>query len=457
MFASFLLSSAAAASSLTLLLHDPGAREGPSEGCDVALCTSLLERIEAAERRVDLAVYGLRGQPVLLGALERARARGVSVRVVVDADVHGAHTYDDTAALLALVAPHHATDAASDRRAAAERRRLDLPDRCERPPGFRGPLQCLVYDLGDRCLFARYASREPIVFEGHIMHHKFAVVDERHVWTGSTNLSDSGTGGYNANLAVLVDSPRVAAWYTAEFEELYAGRFHHDKRPGAPRTARLADGTVVSVWFSPQDRPLTRAVRPLVAGARRSVDVAAFFLTHSELARDLIEAHRRGVRIRVLLDATGAANEYSKHEVLRAAGIPVKVDDLGGKMHAKTLLVDGRILVAGSMNLTSAGEGGNDENTLVIEQAAAAADWQRWFEGLWASVDDRWLHAQPDPESRDSRSACRDGMDNDHDGRVDAADPGCSANPPPLPARPPQDVVRKPYGGCVAPWSPGNR
>lgn len=453
MFAPLFHAAPALASSLTLFLHHPSGEARPAEACEIPLCASLLERVEAADRSVDLAIYGLRGQPTLLEALDRARARGVRVRVVVDADVRGENYYADTPALLGLVAPHHATDVASDRRAAAELRRLDLPDRCERPTGFGGPLQCLAYDLGDRCLYARHASREPIVFAGHIMHHKFAVIDERWVWTGSTNLSDSGTGGYNANLAVLVDSPRVASWYAGEFAELYAGRFHHEKRPGGARTAHLDDGTVVSAWFSPQDAPLTRAVRPLVAGAQRSVDVAAFFLTHRELVRDLVEAHLRGVRVRVLIDATGASNEYSKHPILRAAGIPVKVDDLGGKMHAKTLLVDGRHLVAGSMNLTSAGEGGNDENTLVIEQPAAAAAWGAWFDALWADVDDRWLLADPDPESRDSGASCVDGVDNDHDGLVDRADPGCSSRPPPLPPRPPQEVVRKPVDGCVAPWA----
>lgn len=450
--APFLASILVLASSLTLFLHAPDEQARPSEACEIPLCTVLLERIEAATRRIDLAVYGLRGQPVLLDALARARARGVRLRVVVDADEKGHNYYADTPALLALAAPYHRSDVADDRRAAAQRARRPFRDHCERPPGFAGPLQCLTYDLGHRCLYARHASREPFVSGGHIMHHKFAVIDDRWVWTGSANLSDSDTGGYSANVAVLVDSPRVASWYAEEFELLYSGRFHHDKPPGGSRTARLADGTLVSGWFSPQDVPLTRAVRPLVQGARRSVDVAAFFLTHRELARDLVDAHLRGVRVRVLLDATGASNEYSKHPILRAAGIPVKIDDHGGKMHAKTLLIDNRVLVAGSMNLTSAGEGGNDENTLIIEQARAVADWTRWFDALWRSTDERWLHDDPDPESADSRGACHDGIDNDHDGLVDEADPGCSALPPPRPARPPHVVVPKPPTGCMAPW-----
>ena len=49
-----------------------------------------------------------------------------------------------------------------------------------------------------------------------------------------------------------------------------------------------------------------------------------FYLTSKELASALIKAHLRGVKVRVINDATSARNEYTKHEALRAAGIDVK-------------------------------------------------------------------------------------------------------------------------------------
>ena len=58
----------------------------------------------------------------------------------------------------------------------------------------------LAYDLGE----ARRGTCQPRnVYQRSIMHNKFFVVDRRWVWTGSANLSDSGTGGYNANIVAV--------------------------------------------------------------------------------------------------------------------------------------------------------------------------------------------------------------------------------------------------------------
>jgi phosphatidylserine/phosphatidylglycerophosphate/cardiolipin synthase-like enzyme len=318
---------------------------------------------------------------------------------------------------------------------------------CARPPGFEGPLQCLAVDLGDRCYLTAHVSREAITFKGDIMHDKFVVIDERYVWTGSTNASNSGTGGYNANQVWLVDSPTVAGWYRNEFEQMFTeGRYHASKESRGPMRTSIGDDVQLEVLFSPQDKPITNNVIPLVRQAHDRIDIAVFFLTHKKLAQELIWAHNRGVQVRVILDATAATNGYTKHEILRAAGIPVKIEDWGGKMHAKSAVIDGHTVIAGSMNWTNAGEWGNDENTIIVRSERHAKQYQQWFDGLWAQISDRWLQGRPDPESRDSGTACQDGVDNDYDDLDDTSDPGCSATPPPLPALPPFTIVKKPAG-----------
>jgi phosphatidylserine/phosphatidylglycerophosphate/cardiolipin synthase-like enzyme len=261
------------------------------------------------------------------------------------------------------------------------------------------------------------------------MHNKFFVVDSRYVWTGSTNISDSGTGGYNANLVALLDAPHVAKWYVDEFEQMYTGgRYHALKHSAGVHQAELGNA-FVELLFSPQDHPIKAAVRPLLQQARERIDIAVFFLTHKLIAEDLIETHRRGVKVRIILDATGATNEYTKHELLRAAGIPVKVESWGGKMHMKSAAIDGKTVIAGSMNWTSSGEFSNDENTLLIHGDEIAQQYHAFFDTTWNGLDERWLTKDPAPESRDSGTACTDGSDNDFDGLVDAEDPGCSGTP----------------------------
>lgn len=430
------------AGSIRLLLHAPQG-VGPQPECATELCTSLAGLIDGADKTIDFAIYGVRGQPRIVEAMRQAQARGVLVRGVVDRDADGLNYYADTEAFVkALGKVRDDGEVDQRRRKEAERTRYPEP-RCDRPEGYLGPVQCLAYDLGDRCLLAVHSSRDALDQGAAIMHNKFVVVDSRVVWTGSTNVSDTCSGGYNANLVTVIDSRRIAAGYLAEVDQMYEdGRFHEDKRSAGPLRVAVGDAEV-ELMFSPQDSPIRERVRTLIKGARERIDVAVFYFTHKLLTADLIDAHLRGVEVRVILDATAASNGFTKHELLRAVGIPVKVENWGGKMHMKSAVIDGRTVITGSMNWTTAGNDTNDENVVIVHSEALAAQYAEFYEALWADIDDRWLTDNPDPESRDSGTACTDGIDNDYDGVIDAEDPGCGDTPPPADPLPPWRIVDK--------------
>lgn len=435
------------------MFADPLSFDAPGDRCELDTCTRLLRLIQGAKATVDFAVYGMRNQTELLDALEDAQARGVAVRGVVDRDSGGENYYASTDLWVSRLGNiRDDLQAESDLDGAQEEQESFKPP-CDRPPGFDGPLQCLAYDLGDYWLTAAHASRENFVDpdgEGgpnRIMHNKFFVVDGRWVWTGSSNISDSGTGGYNANVVAVVDSPQLASIYTAEFEQMWSGRFHILKEPDGVERLQIG-GTEASVWFSPQDDAMRFGVEALVARAENRIDIAVFYLTNKYVTADLIAAHNRGVAVRVIVDATSANNGYSKHELLREAGIPVKVENWGGKMHMKAAVIDRQTLVLGSMNWTRAGEDTNDENTLILRSEALAAEFESFFDYLWDSIPQEWsqLGARPDPESSASSTACADGVDNDFDGFADGEDPGCGDSAPQLPALPPHRIIAKSEG-----------
>ena len=432
------------AGSLELLLQNPLQYATPGDRCASRTCTRLLDWIHAAESTIDFAIYGARDQTLILEALSAAQARGVKVRGYVDRDRQGTNYYsstDEWTRRLGVIADDQARESSPTPFAGRPR--------CQRPAGFAGPLQCLAYNLGNFWLLAEHASREDFTDPSgsgtnRIMHNKFFVVDSKRVWTGSANISDSGTGGYSANATIAAESATLADVYTREFERLARRTGPRDKKSSAvPRPLRVGDA-IVEPWFSPQDRPMRYAVQPLIARATSTIDVSIFFLTHKYVAADLINAHRRGVRVRIIVDATSATNGYTKHELLRVAGIPLKVENWGGKMHAKAAAIDGEFLILGSMNWTSAGDNANDENTLILRSRRLAAEYGVWFERLWQSIPNRWLAraARPDPESADSGSACADGVDNDFDELIDSDDPGCGPHPPPLAELPPYRLNR---------------
>ncbi len=365
----------------------PGFPQADSWGdCQPALCQSLRDLIHQAEGSLDFAFYGIRGQPQILTALTQAQARGIPIRGVVDSDAQGRNIYADTPKLQALI-PGIASDQED------ERFRLNQdPDARQR-----------------------------------IMHHKFLIKDGCTVWTGSANVSDTDIGGYSANLGAVIQSCEVGSWYQQELEQMRAGSFNQSKISlRDPEIAvNLAADVRLRVYFSPQDDPFQAVVRE-IQGSQTHIDVAMFYLTHPEIARALIAAHQRGVKVRVITDATAAANPYSQHQRLRQAGIPVKVENWGGKMHMKAAAIDQRVLILGSMNWTRAGFRLNDENTLIAESAVLSQELHGFFQQLWDTIPERWLTTDPRPESPDSPGSCRDGLDNDHDGRIDARDPDCS-------------------------------
>jgi cardiolipin synthase len=109
------------------------------------------------------------------------------------------------------------------------------------------------------------------------------------------------------------------------------------------------------------------ALRSLIEGATRSIDVCTFLLARDALGREigelLMQRARVGVKVRVLLDGFGVwLGGHFDLDSLRAAGVEVvkfvpalksAVRGLNLRNHRKMLLVDGERFWAGGRNLAS--------------------------------------------------------------------------------------------------------
>ena len=412
--------SAYASPSINIITNSPLVYTSLNSNCDTEICTELLELINNSKETIDFAIYGLRGQDEILEALVNAKNRGVRVRGVIDKDTSNNNYYSDTY-LIEKLFNNIKSDYRQDKKIEKllKGRQNKSKDKCVRPKDHKGPLQCFEGK--------GYASKDVITFKGDKMHNKFFIVDGKYVWTGSANISDTGTGGYNANVVAIVESEFIASKYLIEFEQMFVdGKFHRSKNKlKKTKLQTHIDGQKVNIYFSPQGYAMYRGVIPLIKEAKGSIDISIFFLTHKNISKELVKANKRGVSIRVILDATAASNGYSKHKYLRENGIPVKVENWGGKMHMKSAIIDKKHLIVGSMNWTSAGESKNDENTLIIKNFKDASKYQRFYNLMWNSIPDKWLRADPMPESKDSGTSCYDGVDNDFDGNIDEKDINC--------------------------------
>lgn len=128
---------------------------------------------------------------------------------------------------------------------------------------------------------------------------------------------------------------------------------------------------------------LTRLIATLQS-ARRSISVAVFSLTCDEIAHALLDAHRRGIKVRLITDDEQIASAGSDAASLRAAGVPVRHDGSRQRlMHHKFCVIDGCVVLTGSFNWTRSAVLFNDENVLVLRDLNVAKQYERAFETLW--------------------------------------------------------------------------
>ena len=129
--------------------------------------------------------------------------------------------------------------------------------------------------------------------------------------------------------------------------------------------------------------------------------------------------------VKIIIDANSTSTQNTKHTVLRQNGIPLKTENYAGKLHSKTMIIDEKYIIMGSMNFSNSGENKNDENMLVITNNKLAKNYSQFFEYLWKMVPDKYLKINAKPESKDSIGSCFDRIDNNFNGKIDSADEGC--------------------------------
>ncbi|WP_169302508.1 phospholipase D family protein [Ammonifex degensii] len=123
----------------------------------------------------------------------------------------------------------------------------------------------------------------------------------------------------------------------------------------------------------------------MIGQAQSSCDVAIYSFTHPDIVKALVQAHKRGVKVRVITNKDWRQNDSQRHaiNVLLLAGIPVKENRHAGLMHLKMVVIDGKIVTTGSYNFTRSASEKNDEMFLVIKSAELSQACSREFERMW--------------------------------------------------------------------------
>jgi phosphatidylserine/phosphatidylglycerophosphate/cardiolipin synthase-like enzyme len=137
-----------------------------------------------------------------------------------------------------------------------------------------------------------------------------------------------------------------------------------------------AEGTLQAA-FAPWD-DIEAAIVDVVAAARKQVLVQAYLFNDKPIVAALIAARRRGIDVRVLIDAEQLATSSAVAARLTDAGIPVWLETKYRNAHNKIIVVDAgdahATVVTGSFNFTWSAQHKNAENILVARDNAPLAE-----------------------------------------------------------------------------------
>jgi phosphatidylserine/phosphatidylglycerophosphate/cardiolipin synthase-like enzyme len=309
-------------------------------------CVSeLIARIAAATQTIDVAMYSS-GEVAIKDALKQAAARGVRVRYIADKSALNA-IFADTVGL-----------------------------------GFR---------------FEKSTNPD-------LMHNKFFIIDAGSVdkaWLTAGSMNNSTGQLYtDPNNMIMIQDQALARVYTSEFEEMWGSttalpnaanaKYGPNKTRNTPKNVVIGGGKNIEVYFSPTDGT-TAAIVNEIDNANTDLQFSLLIHTANETGTAIFNAKRRGVNTRGLVNADTAVTG-DEFFYLARNGVSMRLYKDGSIFHHKCCVIDATnaasnpTLLTGSHNWTAAAETKNDENLLVIHDAAIANIYLQEFEARWKEM-----------------------------------------------------------------------
>jgi len=250
-------------------------------------------------------------------------------------------------------------------------------------------------------------------------HAKYVVFDDRAVLVTSENFGHSGfppkgeTG--NRGWGVWLDNPRLAAYFSDLYRAdtggpaivpVYGSESPAEVYSVVSYPAPFAPATFTGARVTPVIAPDTsNAITGLLDSAQESIEIEQAYITNetktglNPYLASAINASRRGVHVRVLLDSywfntkDAADNDEMVALINRIAAtehLPLEarcVDlEAGGfeKIHNKGVIVDDRAVLVSSINWNTNSPGFNREAGVIVEQPEVARYFRTVFDADWS-------------------------------------------------------------------------
>lgn len=256
----------------------------------------------------------------------------------------------------------------------------EINEACSRGIKVRILTESEIDRFSKECSAINVAQNEPL------MHHKFMIVDNSALWTGSANWTLGGLE-QDANDGLLFQSREIARIYRVEFEEMFLRERFGDRKRDQNEERVAVEDIAVEVYFSPSDSPRRRLLE-LIDAAQSSIKLSIYAFTDNDIYQALLDALERDVEIDAVWDFHSAEGcQFSEADEFSKMGIGV-VEALPGLLHTKYAIIDESIVVTGSANWSRSGMERNDENILIVHSPDVAQSYIQNFGRIRSDADE---------------------------------------------------------------------
>jgi len=142
----------------------------------------------------------------------------------------------------------------------------------------------------------------------------------------------------------------------------------------------LSGSVPVQVCFSPRGG-CSDAVLAKIVRAKSEILIQAYTIGSPVLTQALVDAHKRGVRVQVIVDKSELQEGLTPPAIMANAGVPVYFDGSHAVANNRVVIIDLEIVMTGSFNFNKASDELNAENLLIIKSKELAIVYRNnWLE-----------------------------------------------------------------------------
>ncbi len=211
-----------------------------------------------------------------------------------------------------------------------------------------------------------------------LMHHKFCVINNTYIITGSYNPTQ--INNHHENI-IIIESPTIANNYLQEYNEIIKlNKQKQTKKTKTKTTKIIFNNYSLENYFCPQDE-CKKQILQKINNANQTIKFMLFTFTDQDIAHAIIQKHNEGIKVKGIIE-NFQNKKYWQVPLFEKNNITIKIHSQKNLQHNKIIIIDD-LVITGSYNPTNAANTINDENILIITQEDVVSEYKNYFNEIY--------------------------------------------------------------------------